>query len=243
MTQPLPAHLRDNPGDRAHASAPESPDLAWPVVLQDTCEPNPELDAPTALFWPMVYVRARKGVPGHAAGLPLERTNLETGDYSLPGQETLVSIERKTLGDLIGTLFGTGEDSNGNARPELLRFRAQLDRMRDMNRRGGYTRIVVEASLVDVYVHRYRSRRVLPVSVVNMMHSIDVDYGVPTIWAGNRDGAQLAVGTCLMRIAEQARGEGEAFVKAVERGCAAHLPWVTGEVRDRVAEQANGATT
>lgn len=230
---PLPASLRDNPGDGAHASAPVSPDLAWPVVLQDTREPNPEIDAPAALFWPMVYVRARRGVPGHGAGLPLERVALETGDYSLPGLVDLVAIERKTLNDLIGTLFGTGEDSNGNARPGQDRFRAQLDRMRAINARGGYARIVVEASLTDVYEHRYRSQRVTPVSVVNMMNSIDVDYGVPTVWAVNRDGAQLFVGTVLMRIAEQARGEGEAFKKALLRGVAAHLPWVTGEVRER----------
>ncbi len=233
MTQPhhLPADLRDNPGDRAHAAAPDGAlVLAWPVVLVDTREPDPDIDAPSALFWPTVYQRA-KGRPGCAAGLPVERVKLETGDYSLPGLTDLVTIERKSLGDLIGTLFGTGIDSNGNARPEQERFRAELDRMRTINARGGYARIVVEASLVDVYERRYRSRRVTPVSVVNMMHSIDVDYGVPTLWAGNRDGAQLLVGTVLMRIAEQARGEGEAFKKAVSRGVAVHLPWVTGEVR------------
>lgn len=203
----------------------------FPVVLQDTAEPNPEIDNPAALFWPCVYAPSGvKGKPGAARALDVERVSLETGDYSLRGFEALVTFERKTLPDLLGTLFGRGRDSNGNARPEQDRFRRELERMREMNGRGGYARIIVEASLVDVYEHRYRST-VPPISVVNFMNSIDVDYGVPTIWAGNRDGAQLLVGTVLTRIWRQAKQEGEAFEDAVRRGVASYLPWITGEIR------------
>jgi ERCC4-type nuclease len=172
-----------------------------------------------------------KGKPGSAQALPIERLKLPTGDYTIEGFADLVTFERKTLADLIGTLFGRSRDSNGNARAEQDRFRRELERMRQMSRRGGYARIIVEASIVDVYEHRYRST-VPPISVVNFMNSIDVDYGIPTIWAGDRNGAQLLVGTVLRRIAAQARGEGEAFRDAVRRGVAPHLPWITGEVRD-----------
>lgn len=212
-----------------------APALDWPTILVDTAEPNPEIDDPGALFWPCVYAPSGvKGKPGAAAALPLQRVKLPTGDYTLEGYADLVTFERKTLADLLGTLFGRGRDSNGNARPEQDRFRRELERMREMNRRGGYARIIVEASIVDVYEHRYRST-VQPISVVNFMNSIDVDYGVPTIWAGDRNGAQLLVGSVLMRIAEQAKGSGEAFKKGCARGVGGFRPWIAAHTGEQIA--------
>lgn len=197
------------------------------VVLADTREPNPAdpNERDEALFWPTVYRRARKGEAGGVETVEVRRVTLATGDYSLPGLEDLVVFERKTLGDLIGTLFGRTEDSVGDARANLDRFRAELDRMAEIKSRNGFAMIVVEASREDVWRGRYRSRATAP-SIINLVDSFAVDYGVATIWAGNRDGAQLLVGTTLARIWEQHRGAGEAFEKAQSRGRAAFLPWI-----------------
>jgi hypothetical protein len=155
----------------------------------------------------------------------MRREKLPTGDYSLPGLEDLATIERKTLSDLLGTLFGRPEDSNGEARARLDVFRAELERMADIRARGGFAVIMVEASREDVWRQRYRSRAT-PTSIIGLIDSFVVDYGIATIWVGNRDGGQLFVGTTLSRIWSQSRGEGDAFEKAKSRGRAAFLPWI-----------------
>jgi hypothetical protein len=223
------------------------PVLDWPTVVVDTREPDPEHDAEDALFWPAVYVpvSTAKGVrvPAHVAALPIVRETLATGDYSLPEFRDSVTIERKTLADMLHTLFGHTEDCLGDARPEQERFRAELDRMSAMNRANGRAMIMVEAAREDVWRERYRVRiwdekrghhrvlyrRIEAVMVMNAVDSFWGDYGVPTIWAGDRNGAQLLVGETLMRIAEQALCKGDAYRKAMARGVAPYLPWMTGE--------------
>lgn len=205
------------------------------VILVDSREPSPEHDPPTALFVPTIYRSVDKGV-GTIDDLATRRVTLFTGDYSLPGLESLAVIERKTLADLIGTLFGRAEDSVGGALPNIDRFRAELDRLAEIRARGGFATIVLEASREDVWAQRYKSR-VAPVSVINFVDSFAVDYAVPTLWAGNRESAQLHVGTTLSRIWEQHRGIGSAYAKAVSRGRAASLPWIQGPLRERVPSE------
>ena len=72
-----------------------------------------------------------------------ERATLPAGDYSIPGFEDRVAIERKELNDLIACLM------NGN-RSQIQRELAKL-RFYDL------TAVVVEASLEDVSKGRYRS--------------------------------------------------------------------------------------
>ncbi len=202
-----------------------------PMILQDTREPDPDHDAESALFWPMVYQRASKAAAGHVEALPLSRVCLATGDYSLPGLEHLVAIERKTVPDLLGTLFGRTVDSVGEAKSNLDRFRGELERMRAMPA-GSFRLIVIEGERRDIWTGKHRSR-VSAVSIIGLIDSLFVDYNVPNVFAGDRAGAQLLVGTTLRRIWEQAHGDGEGFKKAIERGVAGHRPWLaqrTGEV-------------
>lgn len=187
------------------------------VIIQDTREPA--ATEPGA-FKPFVFGTGR-GPKGPAQWtLPLERRKLDTGDYSLPGLEHLVVFERKSLSDLLGTLFGATSDSVGEGRANLERFRRELDRMRSFAHKA----IVVEASMAQVLKGDYRST-VLPQSVLGAVMAIGSDYGVPTIWAGDRRGAEYHIGWTLSRIWEQHHG-GPAAKKARERGCAEHLPWM-----------------
>ncbi len=66
--------------------------------------------------------------------------------------------------------------------------------------------------------------------VMNAVDSFWGDYQVPTMWAGDRNGAQFHIGEAIMRVAEQATCKGDAYRKAMARGVAPFLPWMTGEV-------------
>lgn len=132
------------------------------VIVQDTREQAP-LDFTR---WPDVTVEV--------SGLP-------SGDYALKGLETLASIERKSIDDLVGSL-SAGRD----------RFEAELTRAR------GYDLfcIVAECSMQDIAQHHYRSR-MLPHAVLQSLFAYHVRFGVPTIWAGDRYGAAYAVRSLL----------------------------------------------
>lgn len=111
----------------------------------------------------------------------IEISGLPVGDYALRGLETKAAIERKSIDDLVGSL-SSGRD----------RLEAELMKAR------GYDLfvIVVEASMDDVAQHRYRSK-MLPASVLQSLFTYQARYGVPTLWAGSREGAAYAVKSLL----------------------------------------------
>ncbi|MHC1790300.1 ERCC4 domain-containing protein [Solidesulfovibrio sp.] len=73
----------------------------------------------------------------------VERTALPTADYSLPGFEDRVGIERKELGDLVGCLMGSNRE----------RFERELRRLSTYELKA----VVIEASMRDVADGMYRS--------------------------------------------------------------------------------------
>lgn len=97
-------------------------------------------------------------------------SKLDVGDYSIAGAEHLVSIERKSLDDLVGSL------SRGRER-----FERELYRMRALD----YGCLVVEASLQDIVQHRYRSE-MSPASVVQSLVAFSIRYQLPIWFAGDR---------------------------------------------------------
>lgn len=102
----------------------------------------------------------------------LERAPLQTGDYTVKGLEARLRIERKSLGDAVGTFIS-----------DWLRFRKELYRLAFFD----VACIVVEADLSDVYAHRYESDAA-PDSVIGRANAIYLDHGVPVFWWGNRAG-------------------------------------------------------
>lgn len=109
--------------------------------------------------WSLPYPTVTKGLPA--------------GDYSIVGLETEVAIERKSLGDMVGTVIH-----------DWLRFRKELNRL------SGYTlaAVVVEATIEDVIAHRYESDA-NPESVLGRANAIFVDHGIPVLWWGSRAAA------------------------------------------------------
>lgn len=105
----------------------------------------------------------------------VEPATLPVGDYSLPGFLDRVSIERKSLDDLIGCLTA-GRD----------RFERELARGRAYD----FFAVVVEASLADMYNGKYQSA-MTPQSALQSVVAFEVRYKVPFVWCGNRAGGEL----------------------------------------------------
>lgn len=187
------------------AEAVLAPDLEPATVLVDTREQLP--------FRPFLW---QKGARQY---LPTERFMLEEGDYSALGLEPWIRIERKSIADLYGSLFGTSCDAMGESAPNQKRLRDELKRMKDYARRY----FVIEGTARDLveYIRR-TGRRVDPVAAIQLMESMAFDYNVPIRWCTNRESAEWFVGYVLSRGHTQATSRAEAK-KAAKRGLA--LPW------------------
>lgn len=117
-------------------------------------------------------------------GVHPEPATLPTGDYSLPGFEDRIAIERKSLNDLVGCLMGEGRD----------RFEKELARARHYD----LFAVVVEATLADVSQGRYRSEMKAH-SALQSIITFQVRYRVPFVWAGNRAGAEYVTYSLLSK--------------------------------------------
>ncbi len=93
-----------------------------------------------------------------------------TGDYSISGLEDRVCLERKNLGDLVGSLI-----------QDFIRFRKELYRLAAFD----VSAIVVEANIEDVFNHKYESDA-QPSSVIGRVNGIFLEHGVPTFFWGPR---------------------------------------------------------
>lgn len=156
---------------------------------------------------------------GKREPLCADLATLAEGDYTTPSASAFVRIERKSLSDLYGSLFGSGLDASGAASSHQNRFRRELLRL------GAYARrfIVVEGTPRDFAEHIIRRRRrIEPAAALQAIESMALDYDVPLRWCNGREGAEWFVGYALSRIHAQATDLGEAR-KAAKRGLA--LPW------------------
>jgi len=100
---------------------------------------------------------------------------LPVGDYSLPGFEDRVSIERKNLDDLIGCLMNGNRD----------RFERELAK-------GAFYElftVMVEANVRDILEHRYKSQ-MTPKAAMQSIVAFQVRYGTPFLFAGTREAAE-----------------------------------------------------
>ncbi len=190
--------------------------MAWgagvtlPLCIVDTREQQP--------LEPWVLVKGVRTL------LPTERRKLHVGDYAPDGLEAFCAIERKSLADLYGTLFGTGvSESSGEAMPNQDRFRAELLRGLAIPR----LYLLVESSWVGFERYlRDNRRRVTPATALGLITSLDVLYGVRVIWAEDRSRAAWFVGFVLTYLHEQAT-DIKAADKARLRGV--DLPWLRKE--------------
>ncbi len=123
-----------------------------------------------------IIIDSREQAPYDFRGydVEVETATLSVGDYSLPGFADRVSIERKSIDDLISCLT-QGRD----------RFERELAKGRAYD----FFAVVVEASLADVYQGKYVSN-MAPQSALQSLVAFQVRYRVPFVWAGNRAGGE-----------------------------------------------------
>jgi len=136
---------------------------------------------------------------------------LDTGDYSLPWLQTgpaSISIERKSLDDLVGCCVSGKSGSRE-------RFERELARSREISR----FMVVVEAGMQDVWLHKYVSR-VPPKSVLASLNAWFCRFGVPFVFAGTRRGAEWLIHDVLSKYAAHARE----YVEAMESGTSPQCP-------------------
>lgn len=130
-----------------------------------------------------VIVDTRERNPWTFEGLGIEtvRKKLETGDYSLPGLERRVTIERKSLDDWVGSVMA-----------DRARFYRELDRMRQFEFRC----VMIEAGVREIHEGRYRSQT-SPDAVFGFIAEVMVAQHVPVYLAGSRAEAQYLAGKLL----------------------------------------------
>ncbi len=97
--------------------------------------------------------------------------DLPTGDYSLPGFEHNICVERKSLNDLVKTVIH-----------DWARFARQLRRMAAMD----VALIVVEAPASAVMGHQYLGDT-NPNSVRGKLNKIHIHFGIPTLFLDTRE--------------------------------------------------------
>lgn len=137
----------------------------------DTASPEMTISRSEAKrFTVVVDTREQEPYAFDPSAVTVVRRALPVGDYSLPGYETTVAVERKTLADFVGS---------------VIRQRARF--LREVRRLAEYDLgcVVVEASLEDVVAGRYRSD-VSPSAVIGAALSIIVDHGVPVFFCSDR---------------------------------------------------------
>lgn len=103
------------------------------------------------------------------------RAKLEAGDYSVEGLERRVSIERKSLGDWVGT---------------VIRDRARFYRELAALRAYEFRAVIIEAGVREILAGRYASATP-PKSVLGFVAEVAVRQAVPVYLAGTRAEAQV----------------------------------------------------
>lgn len=217
----------DHAAAGVHGGAAVTRAIVLPTVVRDNNEQLP--------LEPFVY-RILAG-SAQKLRLPTRDASMDTADYSLPGLEKMVAVERKSIADLWGTCFGRDPHSSvGEARKSLDRFRREMSRLQWLARKW----ILVEgskASLMAYARERYEAREARgksPEECVNslldILAAIEVDYGVTVVWSGGREGAEAWLGRVLWRIWDQHTG-GEKARTVRARGLGIEeLPWLADQV-------------
>lgn len=105
---------------------------------------------------------------GNCYGMAVAKLN--AGDYSIYGYEHLVMIERKTISDLWTTLVHHRK-----------RFIKQMERCKD----HPFKYLVIEGTVADI-LKGFRYSRVTPKTILAMLTSLEVKYGVHVIYTSKR---------------------------------------------------------
>lgn len=141
----------------------------WEITLKVTKPKG--FEPPPFIF----AVDTREQLQFPLLGFAFIRKTLASGDYSIVGYEDRVTVERKSVSDLWGSM------STGRARFErCVRRMAELDR----------AAIVIEGSLTQAATQPSRVERTTPASVIGGLISWSVQHAIPVFFCDTREQAE-----------------------------------------------------
>jgi len=124
---------------------------------------------------PTILIDSREQHPLPLTTYPTSVTGLTSGDYSIRGLETLFSVERKSIADLVQSLTR-----------DRARFLRELERLRGYR----FARLLVIGWPGQIEQGQYRSRTA-PKAILHSLFSVEAKY-VPVVWARTpAEGAEL----------------------------------------------------
>ena len=127
---------------------------------------------------PVIVIDRREQTPlRFPDNIKTERGTLYSGDYSVKGLEHLISIERKTISDLCGSL------TSGRKR-----FEFELHRLRGFR----FKRLLIIGLRSDIVAGNYRSKA-SPKSILASLNAFEVRYDIPVVFASEEKAAELVV--------------------------------------------------
>jgi len=121
-----------------------------------------------------IVVDTREQKPLWKEGKEVIRHKLDVGDYSLEGKEDKIAIERKSPGDLFGTL-GTGHN----------RFKKELEKALTYD----YFAIVIETDYENVLNKGFKgayNSQMKGFVITSILFTIHVKYGIPVFFCNGR---------------------------------------------------------
>ena len=149
----------------------------------------------------VAVIDSREQLPYSLEPLQTVQGTLQTGDYSVRGLERDLTVERKSVGDLIGCMTGEGRE----------RFTRELERLQAFR----HVAIVVEGDWMTLVNGGYRSK-LNPKSATNSVTSWISKYAVPFVFVGDREAGQDFVRNFLFLTAKAEMLRLEAFRKSLD---------------------------
>jgi ERCC4-type nuclease len=154
------------------------------------------------------------------------RCTLTTGDYSVRELTDKISVERKSVSDLLGSLGGV----RGVRR---VRFEAEFERLGKLDRGA----VVIEGGIAEIYKAR-RFGRITPAHAVGAMISWAARYRVPVFFCTDRVAAKSVCKTYLRLAWESFQNPASSTPSGTDKSVASGQ----GKLADR-AKLANKAIT
>ena len=124
---------------------------------------------------PTIIIDSREQDPLPIKAYPTTVAGLTSGDYSVAGLESLFSVERKSIADLVQSLT-----------THRARFLRELERLRGYR----FSRLLVIGWPGQIEQGQYRSRTASK-AILHSLYSVEAKF-VPVVWARTpQDGAEL----------------------------------------------------
>ena len=147
----------------------------------------------------MAVIDTREQLPLNLEPLRTMRGTLTTGDYSVYGLESIVAVERKSLGDFLACVGG-----------ERARFQKQVDRLVGVPIRA----LVIETTWPELEAGEWRSK-ITPASAIGSLVGW-IAQGLPVILTGDHARAGRYVSRLLFTAARRRWREARFLVGTVK---------------------------